>query len=499
MTTEANAEFPEPVEIREQIGRKALRPLMSNFSSTAEAIFELVDNAFDGYAKYYGQHTLEIRVDVTKDIVAVTNTGGEGMGHEELAQWLHWGQSTGPVDGIHEYGQGGKAAMGYLGNAWQVESKRIDQPWLWKLQESNWADINSGERSYTAQPSRAPAELNNLGYFKVKITKLHQRRQNLKKLAEQMSNIYRTLLLEGKAKIFLNDELLEPLFLPLYEGYEPVKVSEQSPFGWWVKGWIGRLKRDSRSQVKIKGGVRVTRARRLVVEGEYFGHPDANYKASLNSLIGEIELTKVPVLPNKTNFDRDSHEWAGCSEILKKVLEPHISDLLDQREEQTVNKEERKRVQDVRDLMILAIKDWVADGITPLPQTTAGRNSPTPQTTSRKPVENPRGSHGPNSPRTVPPPNARGRLKRLAGMPPWRIDVLDPGTRSAWRDENKQRTLIINKTFPLYDEWKGNELYIAETAALELVKPEEDEKRSIEEYLEEVNSLISSFCQVWDS
>ena len=499
MTTEATAEVPQPVEIRERIGRKALRPLMSNFSSTAEALFELVDNAFDGYVEYYKRHDLEIRVDVTKDFVAVTNKGGKGMGEEELQQWLHWGQSIGPTDGIHEYGQGGKAAMGYIGNAWQVESKLVDQPWLWKLRESDWANTESEERSYTAQASQAPSELSNLGYFSVRITKLHPRRQNLKKLEEQLGNIYRTLLLEGKVKIFLNDEPIIPLAIPLYEGYKIVKFNEKSPFGWWVKGWIGRLKRDARSQVKIKGGMRVTRARRLVVEGEYFGHPGAGHKQSLNSLIGEVELTKVPVLPNKTNFDRDSNEWVGCSEVLNSVLEPHIRDLLNQREEQTVSKEERKRVQDVRDKMIMAIKDSVADGNTPLPQMTAGRNPPNPQTPPRKPVENPRGPHGPNSPRTVPPSNARGRLKRLAGMPPWRIDVLDPGMRSAWRDENKQRALIINKTFPLYEEWKGDELYIAETAALELVKPEGDEKRSIEEYIEEVNSLISSFCQVLNS
>jgi hypothetical protein len=81
-------------------------------------------------------------------------------------------------------------------------------------------------------------------------------------------------------------------------------------------------------------------------------------------------------------------------------------------------------------------------------------------------------------------------------MPPWEVRVLDPEVRSTWEEKGSTRTLIINKTYPLYEEWQGDELYLLETAALELAKPMKGETITLEEYLDEVNRIMRACCTV---
>lgn len=114
MTTDIEQK-PQPVRIREKLSRRVVRPLMGQFKSVAEAIFELVDNAFDEFDGHHGGSSLSINIEVGKRTIVVENEGGKGMGPRELDNWLSWGDS-GKMDMIGEWGQGGKSAMGYLGN-----------------------------------------------------------------------------------------------------------------------------------------------------------------------------------------------------------------------------------------------------------------------------------------------------------------------------------------------------------------------------------------------
>ncbi|MGQ9572784.1 MAG: hypothetical protein ACUVV3_06320, partial [Dehalococcoidia bacterium] len=75
--------------------------------------------------------------------------------------------------------------------------------------------------------------------------------------------------------------------------------------------------------------------------------------------------------------------------------------------------------------------------------------------------------------------------------------VLDPSIRSDWERNSDGRVLLINKKFPLYEQRRGDELYIAETAALELAKPDEGEQVDVTEYFEEVNRIMVAFCTVY--
>lgn len=501
-------EMPKPVIIQERISRKILRAVMANFRSLSDALLELVDNAFDEFDGCHGGTRLEVSIQIRKDKIVVENLGGKGMGPQELNDWLNWGEPK-KTEGIGEYGQGGKAAMGYLGNAWIVHTKRWDQPWLWEIREDNWDDISSGEKSYEAVPIKTDIQREGLGYCKFEIKNLKTRRQDINRIKTVLSNIYRKYLEEVKASITINGEPVAALVLPVYEGFKIQQIEEKVPQGWWIKGWIGRLKRDVRVRggPRIIGGMRLLRKGRLICDGEYFGHPDFRHKASLGMLIGEVELTtKVPVLPNKTGFNIDSVEWDEAQRIMYDILKPHIEALLKQREEETVTREERKRVSQVRNLMIEAFKLLSKyGGLYGRFGEDKGRKRREQRPEDQEPTKEldsigkDKREYKQQEPRTPPPKDAVGRLKRLGKMPEWELKVLEPEIRSEWGKNNGNRCLLINKKYCLYEEREGDDIYIAETAALQLARPEEDEKLTLKEYLNEVDLLMRAFCEVYNS
>ena len=508
MKRDNTAKMPEPVILREKLTRQLIRTVIANFKSLPDALLELVDNAFDEFDGFHGGEHLDVTIKMTKDSITIENVGGKGMGSEELADWLNWGAPL-KIDKIGEYGQGGKAAMGYLGRAWIVHTKRWDQPWEWEISEDNWDDVSSEEKTYKAMPMVSTKKLEGLGYCKFEIKNLKKHRQDINRIKTVLSNIYRKYLEEGKSSITVNGEQVTQLRLPLYEGFKIQQFKEKTSQGWWINGWIGRLNRDVRVRggPRITGGMRLLREDRLICDGEYFGHPNYLYKASLGMLIGEVELPKVHVLPNKTGFDSDSPEWEDTQKIMYAILKPHIEALLKQSEDETVTRQEKKKVSEVRRMMIEALRLLSKDGgLTGQFGDDTGRKPPKPKIEGEETTEEPsstenkaKDKYKPQKPRTPPPEDVVGILKRLSKMPEWELKGLGPEIRSEWGEKDKRRCLLINTEYCLYKERAGGELYLAETAALQLARPEDDEKLTPKEYLNEVDSLMRAFCEVYNS
>lgn len=499
MNEQNKEEIPKPIELEEKLSRKILRPVFAQFQSLSEALLELVDNAFDEFDGFHGGNHLEVDIWITKNSITIVNSGGKGMGPVELQTWLEWGD-THKTNVIGEYGQGGKAAMGYLGNSWVVQCKRWDEQWLWEIRENDWSDTSVDHKKYKAVPTKFN-DKPNTGYCNFQIRKLKKHRLDMKRIKETLANTYRKLLEDGKATITINSEPISPLLLPLYDGYEIQSFKQKAPNHMLLEGWIGRLKRDARvkDSAKIVGGMRLLRKGRLIKEGEYFGHRDFRYKASLGTLIGEVELPKVTVLPNKTGFDTDSSDWEEVRKSMYKILKPHIDDLLSEREEDIVSREEKKRVSAARLIMIEALKL--------LNVSETGRKQPEKRedlpalepdikTITSEKEEHEKTRKKPE-PLTPPPEGAIGKLKRLGKMPDWDIKPLDPTIRSDWTiKDDGHRCLVINKKYSLYEQRNGDELYLTETAALRLAEPEGEQDIAINNYIEEVDRIMRAVCEI---
>ena len=483
-----------PIVLTERISPRIRRSLTRNFRSFADAISELIDNAFDKFDGRVGGEVLEVKVDTGKRSVVVENRGGRGMGIEELDLWLNWGESdTGEsADGIGEFGQGGKAALGFIGNAWTVRSKRWDQPTVCELREDEWNPESRHLKEYPVKQEVAPKELDGIGYFRLTISRLNPKPQRLDHLRNLLGSTYRVLLEERKSEILIDGKAVQPLVLPLYERVDVERFNVTTESGWRLNGWIGQLKSDARARSPIpkRGGIRLLRKGRLVCGEEFFGHPTPSYKQSLAKLTGEVDIPRaINVLPNKTDFDRSSRDWVEVQEAMYRVLKPHVLRLLAQPEDTLVTKEERARVRDVRDLMIRALRE------VDLPMS-GGEGGVSETTSPTEPNPSPDPPKPPPPPRPLPPPRPR-----MKGMPEWSIRALDPTKRTDWeQSQNGSRrprdTLLINKTFPLYRQRKGDELYIAESAALALARRPGFEDRTARDCLDEVDVIMTAICQI---
>jgi len=476
--------------------------MMSQFSSLTEALLELVDNAFDEFDGIHGGKNLSVDIVITKHSITVGNIGGKGMGVRELSNWLNWGEPT-KTDAIGEYGQGGKAAMGYLGSSWVVRAKKWNENVVNEIRDDKWDDLTAKEKTYKVVSNRDEGH-SDIGFCKFEIRKLKKHRQEINRIRLELANTYRAYLSEGKATINVNYESVMPLIIPVYEGYSVQQFRVKTNSGFSVRGWVGRLKRDTRvkGEPKIIGGMRLLRKGRLICGGEYFGHPDFRYKASLGTLIGEVELPKVPILPNKTGFDTDAVEWIAAQDVMHSILKPHIEALLSQREEETVTREEKKRMSQVRDMMAEALKLLEKYELSSRFAEERGRKSPEKKAEEGKrlqELEEERSTSSTKEPRTPPPKGAIGKLKRMGRMPEWELRILEPDIRSDWGEKEGRRCLLINKKYCLYNERDGDDLYIAETAVLELAKPEGEDILTLKEYLSDVNLLMRAFCEVYSS
>jgi hypothetical protein len=109
--------------VRERIDPRLTASLFANYRSATDALLELVDNAVDSRVR---GRPLKVGLVLRPDSIVMTAVGGTGMGPTELERdYLRWGASRKRAgDRIGRYGQGGKAAIGHLGNRFTVTASR---------------------------------------------------------------------------------------------------------------------------------------------------------------------------------------------------------------------------------------------------------------------------------------------------------------------------------------------------------------------------------------
>ncbi len=538
---------PQPIELREEFDPALIAALYNNFRSSLEALLELVDNAIDDRVP---GRPLTIDLRLRRGTLRLVNRGGAGMGLEELADFLRWGGSR-KVGKLGRYGQGGKAALGYLGRGWRVQAIREGSDTAYAIEETDWHDRSRGLKRYR------PREIRQLfpapeGHVEITVTRL-QRRLFPSRVAARLAEVYRPLLLEGSVAIRVNGQPVAPAPLPalrLIELDEVVRVGgEVHP----VCGWLGLLEPPAPGHPPaggagagdgpaegVHGGVRCYAFGRLIAPGEYFGHPNATQRLALGRLVGEVHLDFVPLIMNKTDFDRDSEAWQVVSRLLHEKLAPLVEELSRERVPgERVSRREKQLAREVEALLARLLRHLAEQER--LPATDADvpgaaeadllsrRMEPT--APSGGPAEAPAGTAadrpaaGDDAAETAAPdeeaaatgappgassrrgeegpgetPRARRRRKRRAL--PIEIRPLEESVRyqrvarsgresRAGRgqpDDDGEEVLVVNNRFPLYRLRGGDRLYLLETAALELARS--DDTTSAEEFIQEVNRLL---------
>lgn len=491
----------KPIEEELHEGLKTIA--MSNFSNALEAAAEIIDNSVD--EKDPQQKPLLLKIRISPGIITFLDSNTLGMGYKELNEFLKWGFSSKSfrTDAIGKYGAGGKGAIGYLGSGCTIRTKRKGEDVEWEISETNWR--NPSRKAL--QPTHRKSRYNiNLGFTQIDIFGV-DRRINKNQLAEMISHFYKSLLENEELDVRIGKSTLkklEPFKPPLDEKFPIEKFETNSKFG-SIKGWVGRLA----PKTGLRGGIRCYYRGRLITKDykkaqEFFGHPDPQSLGSLNFLIGEVHLNFVPVLPNKTDFDRQSKEWEEIHEIMHKILHPHVEQLKSRREEVEITAEDLLNLSQVSNLVFKAIenieKEKVPFGSVPSNGDLEGRKSPESKAYDEKTVaresQQSRDTYNPSSP---PPINSVGRLKRTYGSMKFDVREGDGLSRAAVIHEEGEKILVIYKKYPEYLERGPRDiLYKAESAVLQLEKPEENESITIDSYLDKVDRVMAEVIKLYN-
>ena len=480
--------------VRERIDPRLTASLFANYRSAIDALFEIVDNAVD--SRVAGR-TLVVDIVVRPGTIAVTVVGGTGMGPAELERdYLRWGGSRKRAgDRIGRYGQGGKAAIGHLGNRFTIVASRAGDSTATGFEDDNYRD-RTKLRTYELIDRPKPVG-EALGYVRLEIGAV-DRPLDVRRLPGRLAQTYRPLIESSGLALTVNRTAVATTDWLLDERHEfTVRAG-----GRLVSGWFGLL--PDPAPASTEPGIRIYHLGRLIGSPDWFGHPGPAMHPALNRLVGEVELPHVPVTMNKSDLDRDSPEWVAVGERLHRQLAPIVRRLM--RDEGSVVQPGALRTADqVRRILARALRLLESGQLfVSEPGTSAGDDGggqltlaaavPADTDPDAAPTDEPSADAGtdpspePAEPR-IPDPKPRGGGGAGRGIGEVVVRALDPRLRSAMVIEDGVRRVVINSRYPLYEVRKGDLWYQLETALREVcvTLPE----ATVPEFERKVNELMS--------
>ena len=474
--------------VRERIDPRLTASLFANYRSATDALLELVDNAVDSRVR---RRPLKVDLVLRPDSIVMTAVGGEGMGPTELERdYLRWGASRKRAgDRIGRYGQGGKAAIGHLGNRFTVTASRAGDPQALTFEDLAYRD-RAKLRVYQLSERAKPVDPE-LGYVRIEIGEV-DRRVDLRRLPGRLADVYRPLIEAGDLAMTVNRAPVSVAPWTLEERHDMAVRAA----GRIVRGWYGLL--PDPAPPSTEPGVRVYHLGRLVGEPEWFGHPGPALHPAMNRLVGEVELPHVPVTMNKSDVDRDSPEWMAVEARLHALLAPIVRRLA--REGSTNVEPGALRTADqVRRILARALRLLESGKLFESEPGTGVGEGPAGQLTleaARAEAQAPDGTgsaQGAEADGVEHPPRPT-RPARPAGAGSGRgvgevvVRALDPRLRSAMVVEDGVRRIVINSRYPLYEVRRGDLWYQLETALREVCVtiPE----ATVPEFERKVNELM---------
>jgi hypothetical protein len=482
--------------VEEQISPRILTNLMQNFRNAGEALFEIVDNAVD--AADVERRPLRVEIEWSPDRIVVVDRGGRGMDLDGLRAFFRWGESdkASREGALGRFGQGGKAAIGYLAGAFAIVAKAAGERVAHRLADDDYGHRGLGTKRYRAEPVDLAVPLDE-GYVEIRLTRLNRHRIDARGLALRLSDVYGELIAAGRCTIVLNGETVPAPLLPLDRPRTPVafKLADGRP----VWGWFGRLAPEVAKKGRLRGGLRLCVHGRLITDGEFFGHRGPWFKQSLNQLIGVLELGAVPVNMNKTDFDRDSAEWAQVQARMHDAIGPLVFELSGQRDGDRVTRSDWRRVRTAQALVEQAIATLRIDDVL-LPES-SGRRAPGLRALPPLPqAPRPTGSDlllARSDPEREAAPSSGRRERGARAAVIWEPRAMPEDVRSGWEETGAGvPRLLINTHYPLYRAAKGDVWYAVETGLFELVRRTRGEELGVDEYYDEVNRIVQQAVEL---
>ena len=473
----------ETTSVRERISPSITASLFTNYRSSSEAVLELIDNFVDSRLP---SRPLRIDLAVHPASITITGVGGAGMGPEDFRRYyLNWGASQKRGQNkLGQYGQGGKAAIGFLGSRFSIEAGRPGEASAWRISDPEY---RRRERLKTYEVERVRRRFGDEGYVRVRVEGV-DKRVDEKRLLARLGEVYRPLLESGDLQIRLAGQEVAAAPLEAERRY----AFRVRAAGTTLSGWYG-----IRATPAPDAGFRLYRLGRLVAAGEFFGHPGPAQASNLGRLLGELEVPRAQLTMNKSDFDRDGEAWVGIEARMHQLLRPAVRRLL-KGEESRPSPAAQRAAEQARRLLSQALRLMEQPHLFPGFEEDRGGGPPGADT-AQLPLEDHRTSGEPSaeavprSPRAPEAPARPGSRKRR-GFGDIVVRPLEPTLRSRAVTEEGVRKVVINSNHPLFKERKGDTWYQLETAAREVCR--EAEPADVAEFERRVNHLLLTAFQL---
>jgi len=323
--------------IKESFDPQLISALFKNFSNQYVAFLELLDNAVDDMLE---GEKLIISIFLYNDTkrAVIKNSNGKGMDFDDLKKYFVWGASN-KTGKIGRYGQGGKAALGYLARGFKIQSHPKNSNIKWIIEVDDWQDRKDGFKKVFPKNMKTEHQQG------LVITEL----LNLKKgisanvLKKQVMEIYRPLILQNKVEFYIDTERV---ICPNVNYDRGTKRYFQRNFElrgkyYQISGEYGIVS-DRKSP---RGGFNIYQYGRRVARKEYFGHLDPTKRWNVERLYGELYIDfDIPLLMNKTDIDRDSGLWKMIEKIMYQELKEIMREVIDYK---TPTREEKKQIEKI--------------------------------------------------------------------------------------------------------------------------------------------------------
>lgn len=208
--------------IKEKLSPSIKTALFSNFSNPYEAILEITDNSV---SHRIPEKKMQITISfIGKKKFHIEDFRGEGMDVNALKFFFDWGGvRTRESFDIGQYSQGGKAAIGYLGNSFVLITSPLKGGSAYRVQD---VDITKTSELKTYNVLEFPAKSID-GYTHIEISRLKFNPSDSFKnrLKEILLDTYRPLIDQREVDFIFDGEILKVSNFSLDEYFRIAKVN----------------------------------------------------------------------------------------------------------------------------------------------------------------------------------------------------------------------------------------------------------------------------------
>ena len=297
------------------------------------ALAEFVDNSTQAYfdsrdeldarLKEQGE-TLEVRItyDRNADELRITDNS-IGMSYSELERALKIGKPPLNTSGRSQYGMGMKTAACWLGQTWEIVTKRLGD----NVQHRVLIDVSkvaAGDSALEYSTISKPREAH---YTYITIRKIHTKifGRTITKIKDFLRSMYRIDLREGNLRLWFQDKELtwedETIFLEKPDGQQYKRTFQFDVHGKNVRGWFGILGEGRRGRGNAGFSIlrrgRVVRGHPAAWRPEDIYGPGGSNDLINQRLVGEIYLDAFSVSHTKDDIQWENDEEEQVEAKLK--------------------------------------------------------------------------------------------------------------------------------------------------------------------------------------